>query len=359
MRRRTALGLVSFWHLAPVDIAQAASKSGASAAGVGSAPVVAAPYVSAQTLLTTLLRTHYLPAAEAFTDQADKLHRALASSQTPWSSLRPAWISTMLAWEHLSAVAVGPVLERRALRAIDFWPTRPAQIARALGQVDLAGGRVIDMETTGASARGLPALEWLLFRHTGQSAERAFASACAAHVLQEAHALAQGYAALAQAEREESDAWALYGEWYGQAVGALDQLRIKRLVADTRGKDSSPWARGVSGQTRASWSTQVRAIERFLVGSPEERTLAAQRGQLWPVPGSLDSLLLGRGHIRQSQMLRTACAQAVRAVEAADPTKARSCQTAQRALANASALLDHMAGAVLQITLGFTDADGD
>jgi hypothetical protein len=342
-----------------VDIAQAAIKIGAKTQVFGSGPVVAAPYVSAQTLLTELLRTHYLPAAQAFTAQARNLHSALAAPTAAWPSVRSAWVSTLLAWERLSAVAVGPVLERRALRALDFWPTRPAQISRVLGQMSPVGAGPIDMETVGASARGLPALEWLLYRHTGLAAERSFAEACAAHVLQEAQALEQGYAALLQAEREESEAWALYGEWYGQAVGAIDQLRIKRLVADTRGKDSSPWVRGVSGQTRASWSTQVRAIEGFLVGTLQARAAAAQRGPLWPVPGSLDSLLLGRGHIGHSQTLRTVCAQMVRAVEAAAPQRPTSCQAAQRSLVKASALLDHLASEVLQITLGFTDADGD
>ena len=99
----------------------------------------------------------------------------------------------------------------------------------------------------------------------------------AQQVLAESHALQAGYQTLASTEREEEDAWALYGEWFGQAVGGLDQLRIKKMVPDTRGKEVSLWVRGVSGQTTAAWQAQLQGVQAFLVGSPAAADSAGAR----------------------------------------------------------------------------------
>jgi len=322
---------------------------------------VAAPFITPSQMVQGLLEQHLLPSSTALRQAAQALAASLArpavsgASGTAWAEHRALWVKTMLAWETLAAVAVGPLLERRSARAIDFWPTRPAQVQRLL-QSGLGNiTTVAQLDTVGASARGLPALEWLLWKTDGNGHALHYASLLAQQIEAESTALLAGYKTLATTEREESDAWTIYGEWFGQAVGGLDQLRIKKLVADTRGKDSSPWVRGVSGQTAACWQAQARGLQAFLVGATTAQ--AATPG--FPVAGSLNSLLLGRGHMTDSQTLRTRTATMLRAVQAARPANAASLRAAQAALAQLSTQANGLAGEVLEITMGFTDADGD
>jgi hypothetical protein len=218
---------------------------------------------------------------------------------------------------------------------------------------------VQQLDTVGATARGLPALEWLLWKTNGSGHAAAYASLLAQQVLMESQALQAGYQTLASTEWDEADAWALYGEWFGQAVGGLDQLRIKKMVADTRGKDSAPWVRGLSGQTAACWLAQAQGLQAFLVGSPAAQAATQAANPGWPVAGSLNSLLLGRGHLRDSLTLQERTATLLRTVQAARPGNAASVRAAQAALAQVSAQANGLAGDVLAISLGFTDADGD
>lgn len=350
MKRRALLKSVPFSALALVDIAQAATKTIAT-------PKVAAPYISAGQMVQGLLTQHLQPSAAALQQAAQALVQSLAQAKAPWAQHRALWVANMLAWERLAAVAVGPLLERRSARAIDFWPTRPAQIQRLLESGSVT--RVQQLDTVGATARGLPALEWLLWKTDGSGHAAAYASVLAQQVLAESDALQTGYQTLASTEREEEDAWTLYGEWFGQAVGGLDQLRIKKMVPDTRGKDSAPWVRGLSGQTAACWQAQAQGLQAFLVGAPAAQAAAHAATPGWPVAGSLHSLLLGRGHLRDGLALQERSAAMLRAVQSARPGNPASVRAAQAALAQASALANGLASDVLTITMGFTDADGD
>lgn len=350
MKRRTLLTYMPFGAAALMESAQAATK-------VIATPKVAAPFISSGQMVLGLLKQHLQPGATDLQQTALALAQSLSQAQAPWAQHRPLWVATMRAWERLAAVAVGPLLERRSARAIDFWPTRPAQIQRLLESGSIT--TVAQLETVGATARGLPALEWLLWKTDGHGHAKAYASVLAQQVLAESRALQAGYQTLADTEREEDDAWALYGEWFGQAVGGLDQLRIKKMAPDTRGKDSAPWVRGLSGQTATAWQAQAQGLQAFLVGSPaaQAATQAATPG--WPVAGSLHSLLLGRGHLRDGLALQERTAHMLRAVQAARPGNAASVRAAQAALAQVSALANGLASDVLTITMGFTDADGD
>jgi len=320
-------------------------------------PKVAAPFISSSQMVLGLLTQHLQPRAAELQLAAQALVQSLSQGQAAWAQHRPLWVATMLAWERLAAVAVGPLLERRSARAIDFWPTRPAQIQRLLESASITS--VQQLDTVGATARGLPALEWLLWKTNGSGHAAAYASLLAQQVLTESQALQAGYQTLASTEWDDADAWALYGEWFGQAVGGLDQLRIKKMVADTRGKDSAPWVRGLSGQTAACWLAQAQGLQAFLVGSPAAQAATQATNPGWPVAGSLNSLLLGRGHLRDSLTLQERTATLLRTVQAARPGNVASVRAAQTALAQVSAQANGLAGDVLAISLGFTDADGD
>lgn len=362
MKRRHWLIYASIVPLAQVEYAIAATKSIAiplQAAGRMATPAVAAPYISASQMLQSLLQLHLVPSATALVQASQVLAQSLAQppSAKPWVQHQPLWVNTMLAWERLAAVAVGQLLERRSARAIDFWPTRPAQIQRLLDAGIIT--TVKQLDTVGTTARGLPALEWLLWKTNGSGQAAAYASLLAQQVAQESSTLLAGYQAHLATEWDDADAWPVYGEWFGQAVGGLDQLRIKKMVPDTRGKDSAPWVRGVSGRTADAWLAQAQGLQAFLVGSATAQATTQAQSPGWPVAGSLNSLLLGRGHLAHSQTLIAHTAAMMRTVQAARPGNAASVRAAQAAVAQVSALANTLAGDVLSISLGFTDADGD
>ncbi len=80
---------------------------------------------------------------------------------------RQAWREALVAWSRLSTVAVGPLVERRSARRIDFQPTRPELIEQAVAAT--AEGK-LDMDLVGSAARGFPALEWLLWAQPARAA---------------------------------------------------------------------------------------------------------------------------------------------------------------------------------------------
>jgi uncharacterized protein len=358
VKRRQLITYMSFGALAPIGIAQAAPKRVAKSPAFydfSGTTAVVGPYLSARQRVLALLQDHYIPSALALQTSAVALLESLSQAGAPWQAHRTLWVNTMLDWERLAAVAVGPLVERRSARTIDFWPTRPAQIQRILDAGTESLTTVDQLESIGSTARGLPALEWLLWRRQANANTQHYATLLAQQVLNESRTLLDGYRSLATAQRSEEQAAALYGDWYGQAVGGLDQLRIKKMVPETRGKDSSVWVRGVSGQTAAAWQAQLQGLQVFLVGSP-----AAQAARPdWPVASSLQGLLLGNDNLQPSRTLQSLTQAALRAGARAQPSNAASVRTAIQALSQLSLHLSSLADSVLNISMGFTDADGD
>src|SRR5690349_357130 len=118
-----------------------------------------------QRLISEVVRRHYLPQATDFTRTASGLASAVADlcSKPGAESLqaaRQAWVHAMLGWESLSAVAIGPMLQRATEAHLDFWPARAqmidAGIARAIKDTKA-------LRQTGVAGRGFAALERLLW----------------------------------------------------------------------------------------------------------------------------------------------------------------------------------------------------
>src|SRR5690606_3913963 len=113
-------------------------------------------------------REAFAPRAAAFAEATDALSRAVGSlcdapadaAASGLEAAREQWRHTTVAWDRLAAVAVGPLVKRRALTALDFNPTRPATIERA---IKTAPSTPEQMERIGTPAKGIPALEWLLW----------------------------------------------------------------------------------------------------------------------------------------------------------------------------------------------------
>ena len=326
--------------------------------------VIAAPGIEPSLLVISLLQNHYLPLAELFEANCQRLVSSLANPRSPWAAHRAPWVQTMLTWEALNAVAVGPLLERRSARAIDFWPTRPAQIEVILAKGVDTISALSDMSLVGSTAKGLPALEWLLYQTNGHASSKAYAIVLAQQLMTEAQAIKTGFNTLlanafanakAQDEDAQSKAWVRYGEWFGQAAGGLEQLSRKKLALTLKNKKPSAWPRGYSAQTAASFKAQWLGIESFLVGT---KALASKTPGL-PVPGSLDSLLLGRGHLDQSAVLHDLCQTVAARLINLDISQTNQVEAALKTIDELKISLDRIAADTLQISAGFTDADGD
>lgn len=344
-----------FMALAPMEYARAAIKKGVKG-NCSDSPAAQAPYIRASELVSGLVSHHLLPAAQAFAQHSQMLYEQLHAKR--WAESRTAWVQCMLAWETLSAVPVDALLERRSMRTVDFWPTRPAQIQTLLQAGTSRFDTPLALQTIGTSAKGLPALEWLLFRNEGIHPQPALATVLAEQVWSEARALEAAYAALQQTTWDESDAWSTYGSWFGQATGNMEQFRVKKLKANTRGKDSSVWVRGVSGQTRAAWQAQARSLQAFFTG-PVPASLQADCPAPLPLPGTLLSLLQGRRYPREALQLQTLTRAMSQAVHQARPDSASSLVRAQQSLSHLHRYVSDVGSDLFDFSQGFTDADGD
>ncbi|HEU4457581.1 MAG TPA: imelysin family protein [Methylibium sp.] len=335
----------------------------AAAAGARAAPVVAVPYYSAESYADGLLRDALLPRAAAFAEAVGALDPALRAlceaADAPAASralqqARGRWGDAAGAWERLAAVAVGPVAERRSARQIDFAPTRPELIERA---IRAAPADAAAMERVGSAAKGLPALEWLLWKQPpgSGSARCAYARQVALDVAREASALQAAYAEAAKADDEARVA--LLAEALNQWLGGVEALRGRQMERPLRtpAKDGARgFPRETSGRTASSWQQQWQAL-RSLVVPPAGREAPAPGAGLVP----FELYLRGRG----LNPLADRLARSVRAVDARmqglRPDAPARVRQAAAALAALRTLVESEVAPALQVTLGFSDADGD
>ncbi len=359
MKRRTLLKTWSLSALALIQPAHAATKTIASSCA---APVeVATPFYRASELVLGGLQSHWLPRAQGFAQTASALQQTLQTTPADVPAQRAAWVRCMLAWEQLAAVPAGALLERRSVRTLDFWPTRTAQV-QGLAQfakdasAEALGARV---GAAGVGAKGLPALEWLLWAQASQPGAQALAAAISNEVSAEAGTLLLTYQTAAQVPDsdsvDEAQAWTDYGEFFTQCMGSLDQLRLKKMRVNTRGKDSAIWVRGLSGQTAAAWQAQWESIAHFLAGDSAGNCGATNDA----VARSFTDLLRSRGHLAPATQLAQQLATTRRAVHAARPQTASSVLRAQHSIAALHTLASDMGARLFDFSQGFTDADGD
>jgi predicted lipoprotein len=100
------------------------------------------------------------PAVQALC--ADPTEETLHAAQDAWRAARDPW-------KRSEAFLFGPASDLRTASAIDFWPARPDSVEQAI----TAAPDPIPLEhvaSLGAAAKGLPALEYLLFDPIGGDA---------------------------------------------------------------------------------------------------------------------------------------------------------------------------------------------
>jgi predicted lipoprotein len=308
----------------------------------------AVPFYTPRAFVDGLYRGALQPRAAAFAEAAAALERALrAHCGGPGDLLgaRRQYAAAVEHWEALSAIVVGPLLQRRSARRIDFRPTRPASIEKAIAQAPDGDAA---MQRIGAPAKGLPALEWLLWSKT-PLAPRApacdYAVQAAADVAREAVALRQAFA-----EPPADDA-AAFAEALNQWIGGATALGWQRIDKPLRAGE--PFAYAPSGLTARAWSARWQALRDLAA------TSAAPPRPDGSAPVTLEQYLRGRGLNPLADRLAAAAARADTALRRAASAKRDTLRAASAALAALRKLVEDEVAPALQVSIGFSDADGD
>ena len=291
--------------------------------------------------------------------------KALCDAPPPASQAQAAaraqWQATTHAWERLSSVSVGPLITRRSQRQIDFSPTRPALIERAV-QLGPAGPQA--MERISTPAKGLPALEWLLWTQPAApgSAACRYTAEVALDIAREAVGLQREFTALTVTDWANAEPKALAAglrELVNQWVGGMERLRWaqrEKPMPALGSKGRPDWPRAASGQTAQSWAAQWEPLH----------TLGVLQGKVAPAPGQglvpLETYLRGMGLYPVANALRAATGQAHLHLQevtgTGQPGRAQVLQAAG-ALATLKRVAKGQVAPALDIGMGFSDADGD
>ena len=329
----------------------------------------AVPVVTLQAWADGLWRHHALPRALAFEAAAQALQNRLqaradagvdaaaAAGAAAADPARQAWRQALRAWAALGAVALGPLAARRSARRIDFAPTRPALVLRALQRV--AAGGAVPADEIGGPAKGLGALEWLLWSPEAPQtpAARRYAVFAAADITAEAQALVQAFEQGLPPAPDDGAAAA--AEALNQWIGGLEALRLagfEKLLAELRQRGPAALSRALSGAAALERQARWHSLQALAVFAPGA------------VPGvglvPLETLLRGRGLNPLADRLVQAGAAAGAAVDAAGadasgPAGAAALQRAARALATLKHLAEADLAPALDVAVGFSDADGD
>lgn len=333
MKRRWLLGAVCVGALAPAGAAE---------------PL---PYAAYQAFVRQIYDKWYLPQSREFAVQAQRLAEATSAcgDGARIQDAKDQWLATVSQWEHFSVVRGGALLARRSPRDIDFMPTRPEAIRRAIAS---APRDVQALDEIGSPAKGLPALEWLLWRHPGQTAEDCrYRSLVAKAVTAEARVLVQAYEkALADGWDESAAEYAMY-EFLNLWASGLQKLwweEMERPQQKAVGQSGAVWTRSSSGHTRAGWLRQWAGLRRLAVG---------------PAP-SIRQYLRSQGQSTAADRLELKVAAADAALLAVGPAldAPEGREQLQAAIASLRGLQEFAEGemaAAMQFVISFFDEDGD
>lgn len=315
-----------------------------------------------------------LPRAKDFDQSARALAPAVAAlcqapasdSKTALAAARTAWHATARAWEQLTAVSIGPVIARRSQRAIDFTPTRPALIEKAI-VTQPQGAKAF--ERIGTPAKGLPALEWLLWTRPVQPGSPAcsYAHEVAQDVARESTALQAAFTTAAGtdwgAEDEQEQSTQAISEFVNQWVGGIERLRWAQMDKPLRAAGSGSGARipdyprTASGSTLAAWAATWGGL-RSLTTLPASADTPAAGAALVP----LEMYLRGKGLNPLANKLHQATGKvdaSMAQVQKAGVQNKSAIQQTAKDLTALKYLAESEVAPALQVSIGFSDADGD
>ncbi|MDR0224906.1 MAG: imelysin family protein [Burkholderiaceae bacterium] len=325
---------------------------------------MAIPFYNTAHAVQGLYGQWFAPRAQAAQVSARALQQALqahcaadaAGAADTLKAARQAYVQSAERWSALSAVALGPLVERRSARLVDFRPMRPALLKKAIqsAPADLAA-----MERIGAPAKGYPALEQLLW--TQPVAPGAPACGYAVLVSEEIGAelatLAKGFGQLAgQDWSEDGDATTeAMAEFINQWVGGLERLRWADMEKPLRSAGSKPpaWEHLASASTLQVWRAHWQGL----------RALAISVDRSVPRPGAdivpIESYLRGRGLNPLADRWLKAVNEADAGLRAMTALTPQAVDAAAKPLSRLKRLMEAEVAPALEVNIGFSDADGD
>lgn len=325
---------------------------------------LAIPFYNTAHAVQGLYGKWYAPQAQAALQSAQALRQALqahcaadaAGSDGTLKAARQAYVQSAARWSALSAVALGPLVERRSARLVDFRPMRPALLKKA---IQSAPANLAAMERIGAPAKGYPALEHLLWTQPAapQTPACAYAVLAAQEIGAELGLLNDGFAKLAgQDWSEDGDATTeAMAEFINQWVGGLERLRWADMEKPLRSAGSKPpaWEHLPSGSTLEIWRAHWQGL----------RALAVSVDRKVPQPGAdivpIESYLRGRGLNPLADRWLKAVNEADAGMRAMTEPTAKAVDAATKPLSRLKRLMEGEVAPALEVNIGFSDADGD
>lgn len=309
-----------------------------------------APPLTSGAAAQALYAQWFVPQSAQASASAEQLHQQLqqyCAGQPSLEHVRMQFNQASSDWESLSAMAMGPQIDRRTARMIDFQPMRPALLKSALRKApkDLAA-----METIGAPAKGFPTAEYMLWTDVAQPRTPAchYLTLVAADFTQELkdlHQANQGATEFTQLDFDSA------GEFINQWIGGVERLRWAAMEKPLRSATADKPAqvtRAASAGTVASWKAQWQALNQLAVGN------AAHPEQV-----SIARLVEVQGWERLANEVRQAAQAVDTAMQGIHQVDLQSITPASKALNQLKHLVENDVAMALDITIGFSDADGD
>lgn len=327
-------------------ISPAAEAAEATAAAANAVVQAAGPSLTSDAAPQALYAQWFAPQT-AYTVQAAQALQAATDAycagQAPLASARQAFTRTAQQWDRTAAVAIGPQIERRTARLIDFQPLRLPLLQAALRKApaDLAA-----MEAIGAPAKGLPVTEHLLWSATPAAHSPAchYLQLVVADTVQELQQLQRATEVAAHSDQLDFEAT---GEFLNQWIGGVDRLRWQAMDKPLRSATATKPAqltRAPSQGTVASWQAQWSGL----------RALAVDADKV-----SIVRLVEARGWMRLAGELRDAVAAVDAAMAGIASPTLDAIAPAGKQLAQLKHLVENDIALALDVTIGFSDADGD
>ena len=284
------------------------------------------------------------------------------------AAAQKAWRTTRGDWSVTAAFAFGPVALQMQAGPLDFWPVRSDTIeAKILGAPATLDAAWID--GLGTSAKGLPALEYLLFAQPlpANSPRCAYATALADDIARRCDALASGWEAHAEDLRTAGAAASAYAsEQAGlDAVvnATIENLyrmvkdKLDRPLGNLSGSDPDPTGleSRFSGTTRDDLEANLRGFAMVYLGADGESGGEPGLGAL-VVSRDPD---LDRRILAQHGVARDALASIPEPLATALTDHRGDVQTARDEIDALRRLIKLDVASLLGVTLSLSDNDGD
>jgi len=318
-------------------------------------------------VLTHLADEVFVPAHARLRDEAAALAAATARHcQTDdRAAATRAWSSARAAWSFTAAFAFGPVVTQRQAGALDFWPARTDTIEAKI----LAAPAVIDaayIDSLGTSAKGLPALEYLLFAgDTRPGTPRcAYATALAADIERRCEALAVAWVSHAEDLKTASGAYASDRAALDAVVNATIE-NLYRMVKDKLDRPLGNLSGGAPdplvlesrfrGGARDDLEANLRGFLAVYLGADGEPGGEPGLGALVAARDpDLDRRILAQHELARASLAAIPLPVAVALVE-----QRSAVQTARDEIDALRRLIKLDVASLLGVTLSLSDNDGD